>query len=290
MIFVHCTSLITHRIEARRQPSFKSRYLCPQISWLYSHCACRSRRGPHTSCLSEIWAGASSRPRHPRSDCLRCLPPNLQKKLQVGQWEEFSSRNDVANFPLLCLFHLFFPKDGDTCNFNTLHIYWSMLISCHSSTNTKCIESKTKLHPCLLHGPHWWTPSSRLRLPTWPMRSGSAPWGTTRTQSCLECEGTCQARGGFHLKFSSSVALTFSLLEFSLWLIVTNSPFQVSRQLWVRFGIFLFPVAVTESGVQELGKILGRRREQHHSHPLHVLHRDVRTLHWNVFGWLLRMV
>ena len=37
--------------------------------------------------------------------------------------EEFISRKDVANFPLLSLFRFFFPTDGDTCNFNTLHNY-----------------------------------------------------------------------------------------------------------------------------------------------------------------------
>ena len=30
---------------------------------------------------------------------------------------------DVANFPLHSVFCFFFPRDGDTCNFNTLHNY-----------------------------------------------------------------------------------------------------------------------------------------------------------------------
>ena len=38
------------------------------------------------------------------------------------------------------------------------------------------------------------------------------------------------------------------------------------------------PVGVAEAGVEELGEVLGRRRVQHHSHPLHVGHRDVRPL------------
>ena len=40
-------------------------------------------------------------------------------------WIERSSvaGKDVANFPLLSLFCFFFPTDGDTCNFNTLHNY-----------------------------------------------------------------------------------------------------------------------------------------------------------------------
>ena len=51
--------------------------------------------------------------------------------LRSVKWEEFSGRKDVANFPVLSLFCFFFPRDGDTCNFNTLHNYWSTLISCH---------------------------------------------------------------------------------------------------------------------------------------------------------------
>ena len=47
------------------------------------------------------------------------------------KWEEFSSRKDVANFPLLSLFRREENRDGDTCNSDTLHNYWSMLIPCH---------------------------------------------------------------------------------------------------------------------------------------------------------------
>ena len=49
----------------------------------------------------------------------------------LKEWEEFNSRKDVANFPLLSLFRFFFPRDGNTCSFNTLHNYWSTVISCH---------------------------------------------------------------------------------------------------------------------------------------------------------------
>ena len=62
-----------------------------------------------------------------RSSCRTRRPPWKTS----AQWEDFSSRKDVANFLLLSLFCLFFPRDGNTGNFNTLHNYWSMLISCH---------------------------------------------------------------------------------------------------------------------------------------------------------------
>ena len=49
---------------------------------------------------------------------------NAARLLQDGTvGMEFSSRKDVANFPLLSLLHFFFPRDGDTRNFNKLQNY-----------------------------------------------------------------------------------------------------------------------------------------------------------------------
>ena len=91
-----------------------------------------------------------------------------------------------------------------------------------------------KIHSCLLHR------RGRIlsRHPTWPTRSGSALWGRTRTQSCLECAGTL-----FKKDFIWNLVL---LPSYPLWcknisLLIPNAVkddkqfflvFQISSSLW----------------------------------------------------------
>ena len=84
----------------------------------------------------------------------------LEHNRYPEEWEEFSSRKDVANFPLRSLFRFFFPGDGDTCNFNTLHNYWSTLISCHSHGKYGLQEKKKGDTDVILIALSWHLPLS----------------------------------------------------------------------------------------------------------------------------------
>ena len=76
----------------------------------------------------------------------------MKQSLNINRWGEFSSRKNVATFRLLSLFRREEYRNGNTCNFNTLQNYWSMLISCHSflivsdiSFYHKCFASWVKI-------------------------------------------------------------------------------------------------------------------------------------------------
>ena len=84
--------------------------------------------------------------------------------------------------------------------------------------------------------------------------------------------------GGFHLKSGFATFRSSGEIIFSFASLIPNT-LKDGKVIFSRISNQLFPVGVTESGVQELCQILWRRREQHHSHPLHVRHRDVRSLH-----------
>ena len=61
-------------------------------------------------------------------NCAVNAPPSAamgksETNAQMHEWKGIRVEADVANFPLLSLFRREENRDGNTCNFNTLHSY-----------------------------------------------------------------------------------------------------------------------------------------------------------------------